>query len=210
MHCGIARSRASQPCAGSQHLSSQQPAQSEGGRFGGAQLRDHGKVTSIKDQDIEPGRLPQAERPAAGSRAAQHSTDMAVNQRRSGRSVVGVLTGAEGACRRGIPESGTTRCAHQPDPSEFALRGVTGDRLMAAKYHEEIHRYPALLDGGRSCEILERITFERDELADGSLGEPRVCNRRFDLRTGERVNALGGDDFELDLEKTRLRRVREG
>ncbi len=45
--------------------------------------------------------------------------------------------------------------------------------------------------------------------ADGSLGEPVVVNRRFDLRTGERVNHLGGDDFELDDGGGRLKARRQ-
>jgi len=44
--------------------------------------------------------------------------------------------------------------------------------------------------------------------ADGTLSDARQINRRFDLRTGERVNHLGGDDFELDLTGDRLRTVR--
>jgi hypothetical protein len=66
------------------------------------------------------------------------------------------------------------------------------------KYSEEVVRIPAHNAEGGACVILERITLEREVQADGSLGEPVVVNRRFDLRTGERVNHLGGDDYELD------------
>ncbi len=66
------------------------------------------------------------------------------------------------------------------------------------KYSEDIVRVPALTAEGKPCEILERITYGRELHADGSLGEPLVVNRRFDLRTGERVNHLGGDEYELD------------
>jgi hypothetical protein len=66
------------------------------------------------------------------------------------------------------------------------------------KYSEEIVRLPALTAEGKPCEILERITLCREVRDDGSLGEPTVVNRRFDLRTGERVNHIGGDEFELD------------
>jgi hypothetical protein len=76
------------------------------------------------------------------------------------------------------------------------------------KYSEEIVRIPALNADGLPCEILERITHGREVHADGSLGEPLVVNRRFDLRTGERVNHLGGDDFELDVTGDRLRAQR--
>ena len=79
---------------------------------------------------------------------------------------------------------------------------------MSVKYHEEILRHPALTAEGKPCEILERLTFERSVQADGTLSDARQINRRFDLRTGERVNPLGGDDYELDLTGDRLRRVR--
>ena len=79
---------------------------------------------------------------------------------------------------------------------------------MSTKYHEEILRHPAVTAEGKPCEILERLTFERSVQADGTLSEARQVNRRFDLRTGERVNHLGGDDFELDLTGDRLRAVR--
>ena len=79
---------------------------------------------------------------------------------------------------------------------------------MSVKYHEEILRHPAVTAEGKPCEILERLTFERSVQADGTLSDARQINRRFDLRTGERVNHLGGDDYELDLTGDRLRRVR--
>jgi hypothetical protein len=70
--------------------------------------------------------------------------------------------------------------------------------FAAMKYSEEIVRRQALDEEGRRCEILERITYGRAVQQDGSLGEPEVVTRRFDLRTGERVNHLGGDEYELD------------
>ena len=79
---------------------------------------------------------------------------------------------------------------------------------MSVKYHEEILRHPAVTAEGKPCEILERLTFERSVQDDGTLSDARQINRRFDLRTGERVNPLGGDDYELDLTGDRLRRVR--
>jgi len=79
---------------------------------------------------------------------------------------------------------------------------------VSVKYHEEILRHPALTAEGKPCEILERLTFERSVQADGTLSDARQINRRFDLRTGERVNPLGGDDYELDLTGDRLRTVR--
>jgi hypothetical protein len=72
------------------------------------------------------------------------------------------------------------------------------------KYSEEVVRIPARNADGGACEILERITRGREVQPDGSLGEPVVVNRRFDLRTGERVNHLGGDDFALDDGGARL------
>jgi len=79
---------------------------------------------------------------------------------------------------------------------------------VSVKYHEEILRHPAVTAEGKPCEILERLTFERSVQPDGTLSDARQINRRFDLRTGERVNPLGGDDYELDLTGDRLRRVR--
>ena len=77
------------------------------------------------------------------------------------------------------------------------------------KYSEEVVRIPARNAEGGRCEIIERITLEREVQADKSLGEPVVVNRRFDLRTGERVNHLGGDDFELDDRGGRVTAVRQ-
>jgi hypothetical protein len=76
------------------------------------------------------------------------------------------------------------------------------------KYSEEVVRFPALDAGGKQCLIIERITLAREVLDDGSLGEPSVVNRRFDLRTGEGVNHLGGDDYELDHSGERLKAQR--
>jgi hypothetical protein len=84
-----------------------------------------------------------------------------------------------------------------------------GPSDVSVKYHEEIHRHPARTADGKPCEILERVTFERSVRADGLLSEARQINRRFDLRTGERVNHLGGDDYELDLTRERLQILRE-
>lgn len=66
------------------------------------------------------------------------------------------------------------------------------------KYSETVIRHPAMGKDG-PCEILERLTFEHDVAADGSLGEPRQVNQRFDLRTGQRMNHIEGDRFECDL-----------
>jgi hypothetical protein len=72
------------------------------------------------------------------------------------------------------------------------------------KYSEELIRHPALNEDGKPCEILERVTFERAVLADGALGEPTVINRRFDLRTGERVNRVSETQFVDDISGARL------
>ena len=76
-----------------------------------------------------------------------------------------------------------------------------------SKYHEQVHRHAAVMPDGRPCEILERVTFERTVGPDGSLSEAREVNRRFDLKTGERVNHIAGDEFQLDLEGVTLRRL---
>ena len=73
------------------------------------------------------------------------------------------------------------------------------------KYSEDILRRAAVNEEGKPCEILERITYARAEQPDGALGEPQVVSRRFDLKTGERVNHLGGDDYQLDESGVRLR-----
>ncbi len=79
---------------------------------------------------------------------------------------------------------------------------------MTQRYYETTLRHEAVTAEGKPCEILERITFERDAQADGSFaGEGREVNRRFDLRTGERVRHLGGDDFLLDLTEEPVRRL---
>ena len=77
------------------------------------------------------------------------------------------------------------------------------------KYHEELHRFPALTESGKTVEILERVTFERQVAPDGVLSDPREVNRRFDLRTGERLDPLGGDEFALVVGGERVTRLRE-
>ena len=69
---------------------------------------------------------------------------------------------------------------------------------MKTKYSEEVLRYPACNSEGKPREILERITWGRLELADGSLGEPALVNRRYDLQTGERLNRLSDEEFADD------------
>jgi hypothetical protein len=68
-------------------------------------------------------------------------------------------------------------------------------------YSEQIIRHPALTEEGKPCEILERITYERRSDAT----EPVEIHRRYDLKTGERVNRLSDDEFEEDLTGARLR-----
>ncbi len=63
------------------------------------------------------------------------------------------------------------------------------------KYSEEILRYPAVTAEGKPCEILERVTYGRPILEDGSLGEAAVVNRRFDLRTGEPLDRVSDTEF---------------
>jgi hypothetical protein len=66
------------------------------------------------------------------------------------------------------------------------------------KYSEEITRYPAVTAEGKPCEVLERVTYERVVGEDGSLSEPVVVNRRFDLKTGELLVRLGEREFADD------------
>jgi hypothetical protein len=74
------------------------------------------------------------------------------------------------------------------------------------KYSETLIRHAAETEQGQTCEILERLTFERERQPDGSWSEPRQINQRFDLRTGQRVNHLGGDRFEVDVSGEQLTR----
>lgn len=72
-------------------------------------------------------------------------------------------------------------------------------------YSEDIRRHAAIDADGRPREILERITWERAQQPDGSPGEAKLFNRRYDLRTGERLNRLGEAEFEIDGSGLRLR-----
>jgi hypothetical protein len=57
---------------------------------------------------------------------------------------------------------------------------------------------------GHPCEILERVTWQHTA-AGQAEDEATVVNRRFDLKTGERLNRLSDDEFEDDLTGARLR-----
>ena len=72
------------------------------------------------------------------------------------------------------------------------------------KYSEEIIRHQAVDEEGYAREVLERITYERVQGADGRMGEPTVFNRRFDLQTGEPVNRLDDGGFEVEATGARL------
>ena len=79
--------------------------------------------------------------------------------------------------------------------------------MVGKKYSETMVRHLATTDEGHRCEIIERLTFETEQRPDGTWSEPRQINQRFDLRTGERVNRLGDDRFEIDVEGTPLTRL---
>ena len=66
-------------------------------------------------------------------------------------------------------------------------------------YSEQLIRHRALTEEGKSCEILERITYKRQPGA-----EPVVVNRRYDLSTGECLNRLSDTEFEDDASGARL------
>lgn len=76
--------------------------------------------------------------------------------------------------------------------------------MINRKYSEEIVRYDAVNNEGWPCEILERITYERVEQPDGSLGQPTVFTRRFDLQTGEPLHRLADGEFEVQATGARL------
>ena len=70
---------------------------------------------------------------------------------------------------------------------------------MEKKYSEELIRYPAIDADGKPCEILERITFARTVGSDGRLkGRPKEINRRYDLKTGERLLRVSDNEFADD------------
>ena len=70
---------------------------------------------------------------------------------------------------------------------------------MQKKYTEELIRYPARNADGKPCEILERITFARTIGRDGrAKGRPREVNRRYDLKTGERLLRVSDSEFRED------------
>lgn len=70
---------------------------------------------------------------------------------------------------------------------------------MQKKYTEELFRHSALDADGRPCEVLERITFARTVGSDGRLkGRPKEINRRYDLKTGERLLRVSDTEFADD------------
>jgi hypothetical protein len=73
------------------------------------------------------------------------------------------------------------------------------------KYSEEILRHLAVRADGSPCEILERLTWEMQASEGASTQTRTLFNRRFDLKTGERVNRLNDNEFEIDGEGLRLR-----
>ncbi len=76
---------------------------------------------------------------------------------------------------------------------------------MEKKYSEELNRFAALDADGKPCEILERITFARTLGSDGRLkGRPKEINRRYDLKTGERLHRLSETEFADDETGARL------
>ena len=70
---------------------------------------------------------------------------------------------------------------------------------MQKKYTEELIRHPANNADGKPCEILERITFARTIGRDGrAKGRPKEVNRRYDLKTGERLLRVSDAEFRED------------
>jgi hypothetical protein len=73
------------------------------------------------------------------------------------------------------------------------------------KYSEQIIRYEAVTEEGRACEILERITYERQPGQGQDADQLVVINRRYDLKTGECLHRLGETEFEDQVTGARLR-----
>lgn len=70
---------------------------------------------------------------------------------------------------------------------------------MQKKYSEELNRYAAQDAEGRPVEVLERITFARTIGKDGrAKGRPVEINRRYDLKTGERLLRVSDTQFQDD------------
>jgi hypothetical protein len=72
------------------------------------------------------------------------------------------------------------------------------------KYYEEILRHRAVTDEGKPCEILERVTWERELDASGAQVGAKEVNRRYDMRTGERMNRISATEFQDDESGARV------
>ncbi len=76
---------------------------------------------------------------------------------------------------------------------------------MEKKYTEELFRYPAINEDGKPCEVIERVTYARTIGRDGrAKGRPKEVNRRWDLKTGERLHKLGDTLFVEDETGARI------
>jgi hypothetical protein len=77
---------------------------------------------------------------------------------------------------------------------------------MQKKYSEELNRFAAKDARGRVVEVLERITFARTIGKDGrARGKPVEINRRYDLKTGERLVRVADAEFVEDESGARIR-----
>jgi len=72
-------------------------------------------------------------------------------------------------------------------------------------YSEKITRYWAVNEEGKACEILERITYERQPGAGHDADVLVEINRRYDRQTGECLNRLSESEFEEQVSGARLR-----
>ena len=76
---------------------------------------------------------------------------------------------------------------------------------MEKKYSEEVNRFAGRDAEGRPVEILERITYARTIGSDGrAKGRQVEIQRRYDLKTGERLLRVGPAEFEDDETGARL------
>jgi hypothetical protein len=73
---------------------------------------------------------------------------------------------------------------------------LAGTKVVTKKYSEEIIRHAAITADGKPREIIERITYGREECADGSPSSREIVNRRYDLKTGECLTRLNEAEFE--------------
>jgi hypothetical protein len=76
---------------------------------------------------------------------------------------------------------------------------------MEKKYTEELFRHSAVTEEGKPCEVIERVTWAHTIGSNGRpRGRPKQINRRWDLKTGERLHKLSDTLFVEDETGARI------